>query len=153
MGNLVDIIVVTTVAGGAWRGWRQGLPVTLPGAVGWLVSLVTGAGCFHWAYRGMAELGRFTPSMRGLTGMVGATVLAVLLVRRFKRQIQHWGELWVPEATRRRWGLVAGVVRALLQCATLLLLVVHLPIGPLRPVLTQGSLCGRALFWVVPPPR
>jgi len=153
MINTVDIVVMATVAVGAWRGRRRGLPLTLPGVVGWLVSLATGAGCFHWAYRGMAELGRVNPSMRGLTGMVGATVLAVMLVRRFNKQIAHWGERWVPPETHRRWGTVAGAVRSALMCATLVLVVVHLPIGPLRPVFTQGSLFGRALFWAVPPPN
>jgi hypothetical protein len=153
MMNVVDIAVGAAIAVGAWRGSKRGLPGTLPGVVGWTVTLVTGAGCFHWAYRGVAELGRFSPSLRGLTGMVATLVLATMLVRRFNKQIRQWGDRWVPAAGQARWGMVAGMVRAVLMAATLMLIAVHLPIGPLRPVFTQGSLFGRILFWVVPPPR
>jgi uncharacterized membrane protein required for colicin V production len=145
--NFVDVIIAAYAWLGAVRGRRNGLAAELPWAISWAVALFTGSGIYRWTSRGLESAGHAAGVTFGLFGFAAVLVAAYLMVRKLRRRIGRLAEMKVSgDQSRRRWGAVAGGLRAFLFCSCLILFFSLLPLGILKKPFTEGSFIGRIVI-------
>ncbi|NQU10253.1 CvpA family protein [bacterium] len=150
--NPIDLLVVVYLGYGAWRGRARGLPRELPRLLSDLLVAVTGCGIFRWSERFANAISLKAGLASGLTGFIGVIIAAFLLWRLFRTRLREWvARRWPDPDLQRRAGLVAGLLRATVFSALIVVVVSYLPLGPLRVAATEGSLYGRTILRLARP--
>ncbi len=150
--NLVDVIVLSLLSVGAWRGAKRGLTQELPSVVGLSMLLLTGWGVFRWILSGVEGAPQIVGMSLGLLGFGGSVAAAVWLTLRIRRRIRDFANKKFPDpADQRCWGAAAGAARAFLISAYIILFISTLPIGFLKKPFTHGSFLGYAINVVLLP--
>jgi uncharacterized membrane protein required for colicin V production len=140
--NFVDILTLAFVGVVALRGWKRGLPREFPPLISAAVVFVVGAGLYRLTVGVLSEASRAIAQLTGGIGFLGVLVLAFFLLRHFKRRMREWAEKQYSEKqTQKRWGAIAGAVRALLWASIAILFLSHL----MHTTFAENSLFGWCL--------
>jgi uncharacterized membrane protein required for colicin V production len=148
---MVDLLVLLWIAFAVWRGRRRGLTGEFPTAASATVFFVTGCGLFKWMYRGLSEVSTATHQSLGIFTFVGLLVAAFILWRKTQAHLTKLAGKYVTEKRQRLAGGIAGGVRALVVCSTLLLILAHWPLHGTTRWIAESSLLGRLLIRFILP--
>jgi hypothetical protein len=150
--NLIDLAVIAYVAYSVVRGRQRTLTIELPKLISILLAVVAGGGLFRWTERLLEKATTTAGLSSGPLTMVGILISSFFLVRHFRARIRQWATDHFPAADeQRRWGMVAGGLRATCLCALLIILAGLIPIGEFRKPFQRGSLFGYGVSKLVRP--